>query len=238
MTTRLLPNLSAPLLGLLLLVTLGMTHPDKKRSRSSADDTTANAVADSCALLYQSLSLEDAVSEKAFRQAYIGFSKIKNRSKEILTLIDFSKPSTEERLFVIDMAKGQLLYKSVCAHGRGSGSDMATAFSNKRGSHKSSIGFYLTESTYRGRNGYSLRLDGLERGFNDQARNRAIVVHGAKYANPELCRNGNRLGRSLGCPAIPEKLTRPIIDAIKGGSVLYIYANYSDYEKRSRILNG
>lgn len=123
------------------------------------------------------------------------------------------------------------------SHGKNSGNNYATSFSNEEGSHKSSLGFYLTASTYQGRNGYSLILDGLEKGINDRARQRAIVMHGAAYANPSVIRGGGRLGRSFGCPAVPEKLSRPIIDAIKGGSVMYIYAAKPDYLAQSTVLH-
>ena len=129
-----------------------------------------------------------------------------------------------------------MLFESVVAHGRNSGSLYATDFSNRSNSHQSSLGFYLTGETYRGSNGYSLRLDGLEKGFNDNARARAIVIHGAKYANPSICRGGQRLGRSFGCPALPEQLNRPIIDAIKGGTVLFIYAEDPNYLSQSQLV--
>ena len=150
----------------------------------------------------------------------------------MLTLIDFSRPSTEKRLFVFDMKQRKLLFSSVVSHGKNSGDKYATSFSNEYGSYKSSLGFYLTETTYQGKNGYSLILNGLEKGIND----RAIVMHGAAYANPSVVSEGGRLGRSFGCPAVLQKLTRPIIDAIKGGSVMYIYAEAPDYLAHSSVL--
>ena len=154
---------------------------------------------------------------------------VQNRPiKEVLTLIDFTKPSNEERLLVLDMVEGKLLFHSLVAHGRNSGDLYATRFSNRPESHQSSLGLYLTEGTYIGKNGYSLRLNGLEKGINDNALARAIVIHGAAYADPSVCRGGRRLGRSWGCPALPPALNRPIIDTIKGGSVLYIYGENSD----------
>ena len=150
-------------------------------------------------------------------------------------MIDFTKPSTEKRLFVFDMEQKKMLYSSVVSHGKNSGENYATSFSNEVGSYKSSLGFYLTGNTYQGRNGYSLLLDGLEKGINDRARERAIVVHGAAYANPSVCKSG-RLGRSFGCPALPQALTKPIINTIKGGSVLFIYANNKEYMAKSSIL--
>ena len=186
--------------------------------------------------LYTEMELNAKVNEEAFALAVAGYEKITERKRNILTLIDFSKPSTEERLFVFDMEKKKLLFSSVVAHGKNSGNNWATHFSNKNGSHQSSLGFYLTQHTYQGRNGYSLILEGLEEGINDQARNRAIVVHGAAYANPSIIKQNGKLGRSFGCPALPEKLNKPIIDAIKGGSVLYIYAKDKNYFTQCKFL--
>jgi len=203
---------------------------------SVCSEVIAEAKTDKVAELYRSMQLEGVVNWKAFRQAVAGYEKIEGRKRDILTLIDFSKPSTEERLYVFDMKKHRLLFSSVVSHGKNSGNNYATSFSNEYGSYKSSLGFYLTESTYQGKNGYSLILNGLEKGINDRARERAIVVHGAAYADPSVVARGGRLGRSFGCPALPPKLSRPIIDAIKGGSVMYIYADASDYLTHSTIL--
>ena len=186
-------------------------------------------------VLFEEMNLGGIVTVPAFRQAVHGYNTIEPTKKPVLTLIDFTKPSTEKRLFVFDMKERKLLYSSVVAHGKNSGENYATSFSNAVGSYKSSLGFYLTGSTYRGKNGYSLLLDGLEKGINDCARERAIVVHGAAYANPSVCRGG-RLGRSFGCPALPQALTKPIINTIKGGSVLFIYANNKEYMAKSTIL--
>ena len=189
-----------------------------------------------CAELYRSMDLEGMVNWKAFRQAVAGYEKIENRKRDVLTLIDFSRPSTDKRLYVFDMRQRKMLFSSVVSHGKNSGGNFATSFSNEYGSYKSSLGFYLTESTYQGKNGYSLILNGLEKGINDRARERAIVMHGAAYANPSVVSQGGRLGRSFGCPAVPQKLSRPIIDAIKGGSVMYIYAETPEYLAHSSVL--
>ena len=188
-------------------------------------------------VLFEEMNLGGIVNFPAFRQAVQGYNKIEQKKKPVLTLIDFTKPSTEKRLFVFDMKERKLLYSSVVAHGKNSGENYATSFSNAVGSYKSSLGFYLTGSTYRGKNGYSLLLDGLEKGINDRARERAIVVHGAAYADPSVIRAGGRLGRSFGCPAVPQKISRPLIDTIKGGSVMYIYAATPEYLAQSHILN-
>ena len=188
--------------------------------------------------LFEDMQLGGVVNFLAFRQAVAGYNLIKQKSKSILTLIDFTKPSTEKRLFVFDMEQKKMLYSSVVSHGKNSGENYATSFSNEVGSYKSSLGFYLTGNTYQGRNGYSLLLDGLEKGINDRARERAIVMHGAAYADPSVVSRGGRLGRSFGCPAVPQKLSRPIIDAIKGGSVMYIYAETPEYLAHSSVLKG
>ena len=201
-------------------------------SRQIASDVEAYAS------LYRSMQLEGVVNWKAFRQAVAGYYKIDNRKREVLTLIDFSRPSTAKRLFVFDMRERKVLFSSVVSHGKNSGDNYATSFSNEYGSYKSSLGFYLTESTYQGKNGYSLILNGLEKGINDRARERAIVMHGAAYADPSVVSRGGRLGRSFGCPAVPQKLSRPIIDAIKGGSVMYIYAETPEYLAHSSVLKG
>lgn len=214
----------------LLMLTGGKTEPQPAAPQAAPSPTARHEA------LYDSLRLEGMVSRDAFVSAVIGYERIDRRRREVLTLIDFSKPSTEKRLFVFDMKARRLLYSSVVAHGKNSGGNYATSFSNEHGSHKSSLGFYLTAGTYRGRNGYSLILEGLEKGINDQARARAIVMHGAAYANPSVIRSAGRLGRSFGCPAVPEALSRPIIDAIKGGSVLYIYAPRPEYLAQSPIL--
>ncbi len=186
--------------------------------------------------LYDEIGLSKIVNYDAFEQAVAGYSKIEGRKKDILTLIDFTKPSTEKRLYVVDIKNKKLLFVSYVSHGRNSGNNYATSFSNKNGSYKSSLGFYLTENTYQGKNGYSLILNGLEKNINDKARERAIVIHGAPYANPSVIKSAGRLGRSLGCPALPEAMSKPIIDTIKGGSLLYIYANNTDYLAQSSIL--
>lgn len=216
------------LCGALLLLMAGSPH-DSEEAQTSAADTTLVVHTDSCQVIYDRLGLSAWVEKEAFRKAYDGYCQIKDRKKEVLTLIDFTKPSNEERLLVLDMAEGKLLFHSLVAHGRNSGDLYATRFSNHPESHQSSLGLYLTEGTYTGKNGYSLRLNGLEKGINDNALARAIVIHGAAYADPSVCRGGRRLGRSWGCPALPPALNRPIIDTIKGGSVLYIYGESRDH---------
>lgn len=199
-------------------------------------DSFAKVPALSCRRLYEEMGLEMRVDYQVFERAFDGYQKIEGTKKEILTLIDFTKPSTEERLFVLDMKQKQLLFSSLVSHGRNSGGKYATSFSNENGSHKSSLGFYLTEQTYQGKNGYSLILNGLEKGINDRAKERAIVIHGAAYSNPSVAASSGRLGRSFGCPALPQSLTRPIINTIKDGTLLFIYADDPTYLTQSPIL--
>ncbi len=143
-----------------------------------------------------------------------------------LAFIDYSRPSTEPRLWVFDLANNRLLYQEVVAHGRGSGENLAKVFSNASGSHASSLGLFLTRETYQGRNGYSLRMEGLEPGVNDAALERAIVMHGAPYVDPNAAAKQGRLGRSFGCPAVREAVARGMIDVLKGGQ--FVFAYYPD----------
>jgi hypothetical protein len=143
-----------------------------------------------------------------------------------LAFIDYSRPSTEPRLWVFDIERNRLLYEEVVAHGRGSGENLAKVFSNVSGSHASSLGLFLTRETYHGRNGYSLRMDGLEPGVNDAAMERAIVMHGAPYVDPRAAEKQGRLGRSHGCPAVREAVARGMIDVLKDGQ--FVFAYYPD----------
>lgn len=163
---------------------------------------------------------------KTFTEALKGFYLLKEKGviqKDILTLIDFSLSSNLKRLWVIDLSSNTILFQSLVAHGMNTGEEFASAFSNVNSSFKSSLGFYATGEIYQGKHGASLRLDGLERGINDQARKRGVVMHGADYVSESFIRAHKRLGRSQGCPAVPVELTDDIIQTIKGKSCLYIY---------------
>jgi hypothetical protein len=144
---------------------------------------------------------------------------------DLLTVIDYSLPSTKPRLWVLDLANGKVLFRELVAHGQGSGDNYATRFSNQPDSHQSSLGLFLTAGTYIGGNGYSLKLRGLESGVNDLAESRYIVMHGAWYVSPEHARTHGRIGRSWGCPALPRETAGPVIDTIKEGSFLFVYGN-------------
>jgi hypothetical protein len=154
-----------------------------------------------------------------------------------LTVIDYSKPSTEKRMWVFDLRTRALLFDELVSHGRGSGKTNATSFSNDPSSNKSSLGLFRTAEAYVGHNGYSLRLDGLERGVNDKARERAIVVHGAPYVNAGTAKANGYLGRSLGCPAVRPEVAHSLIDAIKGGGLLFAYYPDPSWLKSSSLLN-
>jgi hypothetical protein len=155
-----------------------------------------------------------------------------------LTLIDYSKRSADRRLWVFDLRSGRVLHHELVAHGQGTGGDLASAFSNAPDSHQSSLGLFLTADTYVGRNGYSLRLDGLDPGFNDRARERAIVMHGAPYVSDDFVRAQGRLGRSWGCPALGEGVARTVIDRIKGGNLVFAYYPDQAWLNGSRLLGG
>ena len=186
--------------------------------------------------LYHEMALAGTIDYAVFERAIAGYNRMGGHDKDILTVIDFTKPSTEKRLFVIDLKLKKILFISYVAYGRNSGEKYATSFSNREGSFKSSLGFYKTENTYYGKNGYSLVLDGLERGINDKAKERTIVMHGATYADPSTIRSCGRLGRSLGCPALPLAVSKKIIDTIKGGTLLYIHGDDKTYASRSTFI--
>jgi hypothetical protein len=155
-----------------------------------------------------------------------------------LTVIDYSKPSSQKRLWVYDLSTHELLYEELVAHGQGSGANVATQFSNTPDSHQTSLGLFVTDETYVGRNGYSLRLDGLDMGVNDRARERAIVMHGAPYVSPAFVKSNGRLGRSHGCPAVSDVVARELIDRVKGGGLVFAYYPDAEWLKTSRYLGG
>ena len=191
---------------------------------------------------YDSLHLENlGLSKTAFSYAMKGFNFLVQAGKlskeNIISIVDFSQPSSRKRLFILDLSNLRVLYNTYVAHGVNSGKEYANQFSNTPESFKSSLGFYETKSTYLGAHGYSLRLAGLERGINDNAEKRDIVIHSAGYVDESLIRSQGYIGRSWGCPALPEKLHKPIIDKIKNGSCLFIYSENDAYLKKSKIIN-
>jgi len=184
--------------------------------------------------MYRDLSLNDKVSFSCFNNAIHGLEKIEdleifdNSNNNLLVMVDYTKPSTEERLFIIDLRKKQLLISSLVTHGRGTGDLYATNFSNKNNSYSTSSGFYLTGNIYNGKHGESLVLYGLEKGKNDNAKKRTIVMHSAYYANRTFAEKYGRLGRSKGCLALPTDLNAKIINLISGGVVLYVHTDFDE----------
>jgi hypothetical protein len=177
---------------------------------------------------------------KTFSEALKGFYLLKEKGvikKNILTLIDFSLSSNTKRLWVIDLTSNTILFNSLVAHGRNTGEEFASAFSNLNSSFKSSLGFYSTGEIYQGKHGASLRLDGLEDGVNDNARQRGVVMHGADYVSESFIRDHKRLGRSQGCPALPVEMTNEIIQLIKDKSCLYIYHPSRSFAMEERLIS-
>jgi len=193
-------------------------------------------------LVYDEMDLEDSgLSRKAFESAWTGYYKLKKkgllRNTHILSICDFSQSSSNQRLYVIDTRNHRLLYRTYVAHGINSGSAYASSFSNRMESCKSSIGFYITSTTYNGANGLSLRIDGLDKGFNDNARKRAIVIHGAGYVSRRILQKYGVMGTTFGCPAIPTEMTSQIIPVVKNGSCFFIYYPSKKYLAQSPVLN-
>jgi hypothetical protein len=180
-------------------------------------------------------------SKQAFSLALRGMEVLKKQpsliKKEILTVIDFSLPSTEKRMWIIDLQNKKVLFNDYVAHGRNSGDAKAGVFSNTLGSYQSSIGFFVTGETYHGKHGLSLYLDGMDRDFNCNARSRAIVMHGADYVSPGFITQTGRLGRSLGCPSVSIDIHQEVINTIQGGSAMFIYYPDPVFLEKSEILN-
>jgi hypothetical protein len=181
------------------------------------------------------------LSKTVFDLAVKGYRKMRNkgllRNTGYLTICDMSKSSSVKRMFVIDMNKQKVAYHLRVAHGQGSGEEYATKFSNADNSHQTSLGFYTTGGIYTGENGSSLQLNGQEPGFNDQAANRAIVMHGSTYVDDDYFQSNKRIGRSWGCPAIATKKIVPVSGAIKNGSCFFIYHPSNSYLKKSAFLH-
>jgi hypothetical protein len=177
-----------------------------------------------------------------FEKAILGFNNLKKAGKideesHLLTICDFSLSSTQKRFWVIDLNDKKILFNSLVAHGKNTGEEFARKFSNTESSLQSSLGFYVTESTYYGSNGFSLKLHGMDKGFNDRALQRAIVMHGADYVSEDFIKSQRRIGRSWGCPAVPTALAKPIINTIKDKNVIFIYYPDEKYLSSSVWLN-
>jgi hypothetical protein len=220
----------------LLSGSVSNSAPDGQKTNSSSDiisDEDYNQLL--ITSLYTDCELTDKLDYNVFKQAMDGYSSIDLANKKLLSIIDYSKPSNEKRFFIIDVENRKLLHNTLVAHGKKSGYVNATKFSNKYGSHKSSLGFFRTGNSYYGIRGYSLKLEGLEKGINDNARQRGIIIHGANYVDERIANGNGVIGRSWGCPAVSKKLSKEIINLLKGGSLLYIYADDELYKENSVI---
>ncbi len=236
------------LLGCLLIVSLlqlsfSVIAPEVSKVSAVSRRTGDSAVlTSSVRSIYDSLQLDMAgLSRTAFDFALSGWEKLNKDGKlskhDTIGIIDFSQPSTSKRFYVLDMKNHSLLFNSLVAHGRNSGKEEAVSFSNRPSSYKSSPGFYVTGDTYNGSNGFSLRLNGMEDGINDNAFARGIVVHGADYVSESFIARRGYIGRSQGCPAVPLKVAKDIINTMKGGACLYIYTPDHRYLSRSEMVN-
>ena len=207
------------------------------KSNAAVSSTTARAAA----LMSETVAVQSGVSPKVLNLAVSALTCAVNAGDiavpRTLTVIDYSLPSVEPRLWVFDVATGELLFKELVAHGRNTGENMATRFSDTLNSRQSSIGLFVARDTYVGSNGYSLRLDGLEPGFNGRARERAIVMHGAPYVDESLAKSQGRIGRSWGCPALREAVARNVIDTVRGGGVIFSYYPDQTWLNTSHFLN-
>jgi hypothetical protein len=192
--------------------------------------------------IYDSLNLDElGLSKEAMQFAYKGQQNLIKKGQlinpDILTVCDFSQPSTSKRMYIIDVKNFKVLLNTYVAHGKNSGVDFAEKFSNKPESLQSSLGFYVTTQTYLGKHGLSLKLSGQDKGFNDNAESRAVVVHGAKYIGENRA-DAAYMGRSFGCPAVPQSQSLKVINIIKNGTCLFVYHPSQSYQHGSRILNG
>jgi hypothetical protein len=195
------------------------------------------------ASLYDMLNLQQkGLSMQAFEYAYKGYRRLLQEKiiskQDYLTICDFSQSSNNKRLYLVDMVNNKVILNTYVAHGRNSGGEYATRFSNRSKSLQSSLGFYVTQNTYYGEHGLSLKVTGLEEGYNDKALQRNIVIHGADYIGDKKLKRSNYMGRSYGCPAIPRKESKQVINMIKNGSCIFIYHPSANYLLGSKILNG
>lgn len=236
---------------LFALFSISWTLPHKQKNIEDAGQEAAlssvpvleKSPEEDISFLYTSLKLHQlGLSKKAFDYACKGYRLLLKKKlisqQAYLAICDFSQSSNNKRLYLIDMVNGEVLLNTYVAHGRNSGGEYATRFSNKPESLQSSLGFYVTQNTYYGEHGLSLRVKGIEKGFNDKAGRRRIVVHGADYIGDPWLDQNNYMGRSYGCPAIPKQESNYLINTIKDGSCIFIYHPSKNYLKGSKILNG
>jgi len=223
-----------------LILFFSFTAPTKNTTlKTVAPVTTALSETESAYMAIKSHSATMPAYE-CFSKAITGFNKLKEAGKikkDYLTVIDFSLSSTEKRLWIIDMETQKVVFNTLVAHGRNSGDEYATAFSNSNSSYQSSLGFYATGEIYNGKHGQSLKLDGLESGINSNARVRGVVMHAADYVSEAFAKQHHRIGRSQGCPALPVGLTKEIVNLLKGKSCLFIYHPTQNYFAKSQLAS-
>ena len=224
---------------LVVLLNVASTSPDAIRvsdNKAVASSKKAATSNNTNPTVYDQLNLSQfGLQRDVFDYALRGWQKM-GTAKPVLSIVDLSQPSNRKRLYIVDLQNKKILFNTYVSHGRGSGDLIATTFSNVNSSFQTSLGFYKTLDTYMGKHGLSLQLQGLEKGFNDNVYNRNIVLHGADYVCEDFIRKTGRLGRSQGCPAVPYAESKKIIQAVKGGTCLFVYSPNPDYLKKSAYL--
>lgn len=213
-----------------------------KATKAAAARAERRMILATATSIYDEMGLADSgLSRQAFEYGWMGYCKLKKkgllRRTNVLSICDFSQSSANQRLYVIDVRNRRLLYRTYVAHGINSGSEFANAFSNRMESGKSSLGFYVTTNTYVGCNGLSLRIEGMDKGFNDNAARRAVVIHGATYVSTRILHKYGVMGTTFGCPAIPDEMSTQIIPVVKNGTCWFIYFPSRKYLSQSSILN-
>ncbi len=219
--------------------TTSKTDTLSKKVSTIAEDL--EAFEDSLHYLYNAIGLQKHnLSYEIFRYGMIGYSNLRTQGvlnkKNLLSIIDFTKPSTEKRFYTIDLDNLKLQFFAYVSHGKNTGENLAESFSNEAHSNQSSLGFYVTAETYIGSKGYSLKLDGMEKGYNDNMRDRAVVMHEADYVSENWIKKNGRLGRSQGCPALAKEIAKEIIDTIKNNTAIFAYFNDMNYLRNSEHL--
>ena len=222
--------------------TVSRTAEEKAVVARAARQAEMRMITATASSIYEEMDLEDSgLSRKAFEYAWTGYFKLKKRGilrrTGVLTICDFSQSSSNQRMYVIDVRNRRMLYRTYVAHGINSGEEFASSFSNQMESCKSSLGFYVTTGTYTGMNGLSLRIEGVDKGFNDNASRRNIVIHGASYVSLRILHKYGVMGTTYGCPAIPDEMSSQIIPVVKHGSCFFIYYPSKKYLAHSPVLN-
>ena len=220
-----------------------LSHKAHRRTNFSFRMAERRMIALQAAEMFDEMQLQDSgLHEKALLYALLGYHRLLKRhllrKTQVLSICDFSQSSSSRRMYVIDVRNRRLLYRTYVAHGINSGQEYACSFSNVPESSKSSLGFFVTRNAYFGSNGLSLRIDGLEKGFNDRARQRNIVIHGAPYVSERIFHKYGVMGTTFGCPAIPEEMAAQVIPVLKNGTCFFVYYPSRRYLSGSSVLNG